>query len=135
MLFQKRICGRSHRFSLQDLEWKIIYVGSSDNDKYDQVLDSIFVGPVPQGVSRFIFQAPAPDPSKIPNSEIIGVTVCLLTCSYRGREFVRTGYYVNNEYDTEELKQNPPETIQYERLQRSILSDKPRVTRWEIKWD
>jgi hypothetical protein len=30
---------------------------------------------------------------------MLGVTVILLTCSYDGREFVRVGYYVNNEYD------------------------------------
>lgn len=32
----------------------------------------------------------------------------LLTCSYRDKEFVRVGYYVNNEYTEEEMKENPP---------------------------
>jgi hypothetical protein len=31
-----------------------------------------------------------------------------VTCSYDGREFVRVGYYVNNEYDSEELAAEPP---------------------------
>ena len=39
-----------------DLEWKIIYVGSASNESYDQVLDSVLVGPVPQGRHRFVFQ-------------------------------------------------------------------------------
>jgi len=43
-------------------------------------------------------QAAAPDGTKIPQSELIGVTVVLLTCSYRGEEFVRVGYYVNNDF-------------------------------------
>lgn len=32
----------------------------------------------------------------------------LLTCSYRDKEFVRIGYYVNNEYTDPELNENPP---------------------------
>eukprot|EP01102_Stenamoeba_stenopodia_P000145 TRINITY_DN1010_c0_g3_i1.p1 TRINITY_DN1010_c0_g3~~TRINITY_DN1010_c0_g3_i1.p1 ORF type:complete len:178 (-),score=36.37 TRINITY_DN1010_c0_g3_i1:249-743(-) len=119
----------------EDLEWKVIYVGSAENPKFDQVLDTIFVGPVVPGSSRFIFQVPAADPSNIPKTDVLGVTVVLLTCSYRGKEFVRVGYYVNNEYATEELRLNPPETIQYDKIQRVILSDKPRVTRFPIEWD
>lgn len=59
----------------------------------------------------------------------------LLTCSYRGQEFVRVGYYVNNEYDDEALKAEPPATPIIEKLVRNILADKPRVTRFPIKWD
>jgi len=40
----------------QDLEWKIIYVGSAEDDRYDQVLDSIMVGPIPVGINKFVFQ-------------------------------------------------------------------------------
>lgn len=32
-----------------DLEWKIIYVGSAESDQHDQVLESVMVGPVAQG--------------------------------------------------------------------------------------
>ena len=39
-----------------DLEWKIIYVGSASSESYDQTLDSVLVGPVPQGKHRFVFQ-------------------------------------------------------------------------------
>lgn len=80
-------------------------------------------------------QADAPNPTLIPPSDITGVTVVLLTCSYRGQEFVRVGYYVNNEYDDEALKAEPPSTPLIERLVRNILADKPRVTRFPIKWD
>ena len=41
---------------LIDLEWKIVYVGSAESDKHDQVLDSIMVGPVPLGINKFTFQ-------------------------------------------------------------------------------
>lgn len=39
-----------------DLEWKLTYVGSAESEKYDQVLDSVFVGPVAPGQYRFVFQ-------------------------------------------------------------------------------
>ena len=59
----------------------------------------------------------------------------LLSCSYADREFVRVGYYVNNEYDLEELRENPPAKVQVEHVVRNILAEKPRVTRFNIVWD
>ena len=81
-----------------DLDWKIIYVGSAESEEYDQLLDTVYVGPIPEGRHKFVFQADPPDASKIPQQDVVGVTVVLLTCSYRGHEFIRVGYYVNNEY-------------------------------------
>lgn len=104
------------------------------SSEYDQELDSLLVGPIPVGVNKFIFEADAPDLKRIPTSEILGVTVILLTCSYDGREFVRVGYYVNNEYDSEELMADPPAKPIIERIRRNILAEKPRVTRFAIKW-
>ena len=40
----------------KDLEWKLTYVGSAESEKYDQVLDSVLVGPVFPGQYRFVFQ-------------------------------------------------------------------------------
>nr|DAD28704.1 TPA_asm: hypothetical protein HUJ06_030172 [Nelumbo nucifera] len=40
-----------------DLEWKLIYVGSAEEETYDQLLESVFVGPVNIGNYRFVFQA------------------------------------------------------------------------------
>ncbi|KAI1908340.1 Histone chaperone asf1 [Ophidiomyces ophidiicola] len=119
----------------KDLEWKLTYVGSATSSEFDQELDSLLVGPIPIGVNKFIFEADPPDLKRIPTSEILGVTVILLTCSYDGREFVRVGYYVNNEYDSEELNEEPPSKPIIERVKRSVLAEKPRVTRFHIKWD
>lgn len=105
-----------------------------NSSEYDQELDSLLVGPIPVGVNKFIFEADAPDLQRIPSSEILGVTVILLTCSYDGREFVRVGYYVNNEYDSEELAAEPPAKPVIERIRRNVLAEKPRVTRFAIKW-
>lgn len=102
--------------------------------EHDQELDSLLVGPIPVGVNKFIFEADPPNLRRIPNSEILGVTVILLTCSYDGREFVRVGYYVNNEYDSEELNAEPPAKPDIDRVRRNVLAEKPRVTRFAIKW-
>lgn len=118
-----------------DLEWKLTYVGSSRSLEHDQELDSILVGPVPVGVNKFVFTADPPSPELIPASELVSVTVILLSCSYDGREFVRVGYYVNNEYDNEELRENPPAKVQVDHVVRNILAEKPRVTRFNIVWD
>ncbi|KAI9834222.1 MAG: Histone chaperone asf1 [Sarea resinae] len=119
----------------KDLEWKLTYVGSATSSEHDQELDSLLVGPIPVGVNKFVFEADAPDLKRIPASEILGVTVILLTCSYDGREFVRVGYYVNNEYDSDELNAEPPAKPVIERVRRNVLAEKPRVTRFAIKWD
>ncbi|KAI4116501.1 MAG: hypothetical protein LQ345_003080 [Seirophora villosa] len=119
----------------KDLEWKLTYVGSATSSEHDQELDSLLVGPIPVGVNKFIFEADSPDLKRIPTSEILGVTVILLSCSYDDREFVRVGYYVNNEYDNEEMNDDPPAKPVIERVRRNVLAEKPRVTRFAIKWD
>ncbi|KAF7307776.1 Histone chaperone ASF1 [Mycena kentingensis (nom. inval.)] len=117
-----------------DLEWKLIYVSSPGNEELDQELDDCLVGPVPTGVNSFEFEGSAPDPSKIPSEDVLGVAALILTGSYRDQEFVRVGYYQNTEYDNEEMKETPPREIMFSRLVRDI-SAKPRVTRFQIKWD
>ena len=69
-------------------------------------------------------KAGPPDISKIPYKDAVGVTVVLLTCSYRNKEFIRVGYYVNNEYTDPELRENPPENIQFEKVCASINKTK-----------
>ena len=119
----------------EDLDWKIIYVGSAESEKYDQELESVLVGPVPVGVNKFVFQAPAPDATKVPENDLLGVTVVLVTCSYNDKEFIRVGYYVNNSYSDPELVNNPPSPPRTDLMHREILAQKPRVTRFPINWD
>ena len=125
-----------------DIEWKVVYVGSAENSSFDQVLDEIEVGPVPIGVNKFILQTDAPDPLLIPDHDLLGITVILVTCSYRDQEFARVGYYVNNEYipfqgynpmEHGEIDAQSP--IDLNKVTRTIVADKPRVTRFPIQWD
>jgi len=119
----------------EDLEWKIIYVGSAESEEFDQILDTVYVGPVPEGRHKFVFTADPPNPHKIPVSDVVGVTVILLTCSYRSQEFIRVGYYVCNEYTEPEMQETPPEKPDFEKLQRSIVAENPRVTKFKINWE
>lgn len=34
----------------------MIYVGSAESEEFDQVLDTIYVGPIPEGRHMFVFQ-------------------------------------------------------------------------------
>jgi histone chaperone ASF1 len=121
-----------------DLEWKVLYVGSAHDSHQDQILDEILVGPVPVGMNKFVLQADAPAIEKLPDEDdLLGVTVVLVTCSYKEREFVRVGYYVNNEYTGEyDEEVGPPKgkNLDLRLVQRQILADKPRVTKFPINW-
>ena len=123
-----------------DLEWRIVYVGNAKDSDSDIVLDEVLVGPVPVGTNKFTLSCDAPDSTLLP--EIVGVTVVLVTCSYRDREFIRVGYYVNNEYVDDEYIDNennndtkvPPLPLDMTKVHRQILADKPRVTKFLIPW-
>jgi histone chaperone ASF1 len=117
-----------------DLNWKLVYVGSGESDKHDQVLEDVVVGPILRGPNEFCLTAPAPDPSKIPATELLGVTVLLLVCEYQDQEFIRVGYYVNTDYGDEKLREDPPERPQPERMVRNVLTERPRVTTHTIDW-
>jgi len=117
-----------------DLEWKLIYVPTPGSPEHDQELDDCMVGPVPVGINSFEFDSPAPDPKKIPKEDVLGVSAIILTASYNEQEFVRVGYYQNTEYDNEEWKAEPPPQLEFHRLIRE-LAQKPKVTRFMIKWD
>ena len=119
-----------------DIEWKLIYIGKADDPLYDQELGSVLIGPLQVGQMKFDFEADfAPDFSKIPKEDVLGVTAIILACSYNNQEFFRVGYYVNNTYTEQELIDNAPEEIDIEKVTRYVLSDKPRVTKFNINWD
>jgi histone chaperone ASF1 len=118
-----------------DIEWKVTYVGSAEDASRDQTLEEVMVGPVNVGLNRFVLQASCPNIAEIPEEDLLGVTVILVTCSYLEQEFIRIGYYVNNApaegYDPE----NPPANVDIATVMRNILADQPRVTRIPINWN
>lgn len=56
---------------------------------------------------------------------MLDVTVLLLTCSYESNEFIRIGYYVNNEYP-EELLPPKPEAMEIEGSETGIATENNR---------
>ncbi|KAL7411686.1 ASF1 like histone chaperone-domain-containing protein [Mrakia frigida] len=126
----------------EDLEWKLIYVGSGESEKFDQELDSCMVGPIPVGLNSFEFSASPPTLSLLPSpstpADLIGVTVIILSASYNDAEFVRVGYYVATNWDSEEYALDVEEGRkdgEMEHLVRNVKVDTPRVTRFSNKWD
>lgn len=110
-----------------DLEWRMVYVGSADDSSYDQLLTEVEVGPVPVGVNKFVLSGDAPNPAAIPPGDLLGVTVVLIACAYRGQEFLRVGYYVSNEAPEHDVPTAQTVT-------RTVLAENPRVTRVDIDW-
>ncbi|XP_054980440.1 10 kDa heat shock protein, mitochondrial-like [Sorex araneus] len=55
----------------EDLEWKIIYVGSAESEEYNQVLDSVLVGSVPAVRDMLVFKADVPNPGLIPDEDAL----------------------------------------------------------------
>lgn len=45
-----------------DLEWRVIYVGSAESEKFDQELDNVLVGPIPTGYNKFVLSVSRPAP-------------------------------------------------------------------------
>lgn len=127
--------GGTNLSTTADIEWKVIYVGSAEDQSRDQELDAVLLPADNTGRFMFVLQVDAPNPALIPASDIAGVTIVLLTCSYLNAEFVRVGYYVSNEYPTPELNENPPPTPDVSQITRTIAANDPRVTKFPHKFD
>ena len=118
-----------------DIDFSVTYVGSASDTRFDQKLDTVSVGPIEVGTSRFLLQTPGPDPAKIPEDDLLGATICMVSCWYKDKEFLRVGYWVSTTYaDALPEGEAPPRPCPPDRILRSVLSDKPRVTRWSIPW-
>jgi len=95
-----------------------------------------------------LLQTASPDPTKIPKEDLLGVTVVLISCSYANQEFIRVGYYVSTGLPgAEESAETDPEAAAAaaaaaadaasqspNTLERVIMADSPRVTRFLINW-
>lgn len=117
------------RSSPLDFEWRLLHVSSES----EQELDKAYIGPVGVGVNAIDFYSEPVDPAKIPIEDVLGVTVLVLTGSYKDQEFVRLAYYQNTAYDNEEMNESPPQEIVFDRLIRDIKTG-PRVARFQIRW-
>ena len=58
--------------------------------------------------SQFDFVVDPPDVSRIPASDVLGVTVIMVQAWYKNKEFLRVGYYVTVQYADEKLRVSTP---------------------------
>uniref|UniRef100_A0A8C5V4C9 Uncharacterized protein n=1 Tax=Microcebus murinus TaxID=30608 RepID=A0A8C5V4C9_MICMU len=58
-----------------------------------------------------------PNPGLIPDADAVGATVVLITCTCRGQEFIRVGYYT------------------FLSFKGTFLASNPRVTRFHVNWE
>eukprot|EP00835_Amoeboradix_gromovi_P004899 NODE_414_length_9102_cov_0.404754.p6 type:complete len:181 gc:universal NODE_414_length_9102_cov_0.404754:311-853(+) len=127
-----------------DVSFKVAYVFDPQQPKYDQELEELSIGPIPQGVGEFTITCDPPKLDNVPVELIYGVQVLTLTLSYENQEFCHIGYYVNTSYKYEipfEEDDNGHLTFKFPQnhpivadLVRVIHDDKPRVTRKQIEW-
>ena len=61
----------------------------------------------------------------------------MVIVSFKGKEFFRVGYYIyNNLPELEQVEGAPiPSQLDLNRIQRSILADKPKILNYSIDWE
>ncbi len=126
-----------------DVDFKISYVFDAQQPKYDQVLEELSIGPIPQGIGEFTLSCPPPTLDGVPVELVYGVQVLTIALSFEDQEFCHIGYYVNTSYNYDipfEEDDNghlsfvfPPNHPVVQDLVRIIHGDKPRVTRKQIE--
>jgi len=118
------------------LEIKFVYIVSPLKEETDQELESFYLPSNKVGKFKVSFNIKPPDYSTLSLQQIIGVTIILLVISYKNHEFMRVGYYLNNEIllkedETEKIKNK----LSLEYIKREILTTKPRVTIFPCLFD
>ena len=118
------------------LTWSVIYVGSADDASKDQVLDTVSFEGLDKGTFQFRLVCKAADHTKISEIDLVGVTVLMLSGQYKGKEFIRYGYYVNVDYDDPLLRTDPrPSPPLPNKLTRTILDEKSVISKFPISWN
>ena len=118
----------------EDMEVRVVWVGSGESSSYDQKLEELLIGPLRLGTNEFVAQVPAPRWDLIPAWDILGVTLLLVSLRFRDAEFVRVGYWVQVAYINDADNVHLPQTICIERIGRNILLANPTVRTSNINW-
>ena len=95
----------------------------------------MLVGPVGVGSYKFVFQADPPDVTKIPNSDILGVTVLLPHVFLQRHRVHSRGVLRQQRVRRRGAARGTPATVRLDRVVRNILAEKPRVTRFPCEFD
>ena len=69
--FSLRVSFEVTRPLFRELEWRLIYVGSADDEDQDQYLSIVTMAPMQPGSREFVLGGKSPDASLIPPSELL----------------------------------------------------------------
>ena len=119
----------------EPLSVSFVWVGSSRSSQFDQVLDSFDVGPFVIGSAEFQLECDPPQLALIPPTDVVGLTVLLISFQYRGAEFLRVGYYTQVAYFDDQLNNSQPPVHDVTQLGRFLAMTQPAVTAVPIAWD
>ncbi|EPY24302.1 histone chaperone ASF1 [Strigomonas culicis] len=111
-----------------------VWVGSASSSEYDQTLDSFDIGPLSRGTTEFVLECDAPQVGLVPPSDVLGVTILIISFQFKQQEFLRVGYYAQVAYFDPHLNQCPPATVDKTNLGRFIAMPQPVVTLTPITW-
>lgn len=123
----------SHAFT-EPISVSFLWVGSATSSEFDQSLDVFDVGPLCEGVTDFELVCDGPDPFEVPQDELIGLTVLIISFQFRQQEFLRVAYYCQAAYFTPQLNEHPPHPLQPDALGRFVVMPQPVVTATPINW-
>lgn len=134
----------------REVEWTMTYVGSAQDNKYDQLLDSVEVETI-VATMKFVFEARAANLFLVPKEDQLDNSAVILSAKYKGREFCRVGYYMRHEYPADfvnslrtcndasaslvEPELPCGDKLNLQVLQRLVDVENPRVTHYLIDWD
>lgn len=122
-----------------DAIFRCVYVADAEGKtgEAEVELDALDVGSdpgLPKGFSKFALDTDPPSRFLLEKGEgPLEVAGLYISGTYRGEEFIRIGYYLRHQYTDEALQQNPPDTIEWSKLQR-VLSE-PVITNFMVQWD
>lgn len=119
---------------LETVSISFTWVGSSTSSDYDQVLDTFEVGPLGEGLTEFFLDCDAPSPEEVPQDELVGVTVLIVSFQYKQQEFLRVSYYTQVAYFDPHLNEHPPMAVAKDALGRFVVMPQPAVTAIPITW-
>lgn len=115
----------------EKLHIKFVYVQSPINEKKDEELETYHIFGHQLGKFKITFQVTPPSIIGNTMSDLFGITVLLIQFIYKGFEFIRVGYYINNELKGSiEKDSNSGFFFKVKNTERNILIKEPRVTRF-----
>lgn len=81
-----------------DILFRVVYIGDTYSDAYDQVLAEATVGPLAEGRQAFQLCTVPIDLTRIPIRRLFGLSSLMVVANCRDQEFFRLGYIVSVTY-------------------------------------